>query len=332
MKNRVKEKISDCTKKLRNSVYDLSLRLPRRKGSGSIKSKRIRDGIFYWSIAAIPLLMLAFNVIFINLNSMALAFKIYDDKGGVSFAGFSNFANVLKAYRDDPVMNRSLWNSLIVYAISVVVTSVIPILFSYYLYKKYTCTEFFKVILFLPSIISSIVTVIVFKFLADRVLPTIMSSFGKDIGIGLLSEEKTRFPTVLFYTLWMQLGGGMMIQLGAMNSVDKSVVEAGRLDGVGFMGELWHIVLPHSYQVISIGFITGIITIFTNDFGLYAFFGEGATMDVSTLGYYFLVETKRASEPQYPFWAAWGLIASMIGIPLTFLARWAIYKFGPQED
>ena len=110
------------------------------------------------------------------------------------------------------------------------------------------------------------------------------------------------------------------------------MVEAATLDGVGFFGELWHIVLPKSYSVISIGFITGIVSIFTNEFGLYSFYGENASSDVSTLGYYFLVETKRASDAGYPYWAAWGLIASVIVIPLTFLARYLINKLGPSED
>ncbi len=320
------------SRSVREAAYSLYVRIPARKSKGNMRSKKVKDGIFYWSIAIIPLAMLAFNIVFINFNSILLAFKQYDETGTAAFAGFANFVSVFRSLRTDPYMYQSLVNSLIVYAISVVVTAVIPILFSYYLYKKLWLTGLFKVILFLPSIISSVVTVIIFKFIADRVVPSILADWGKDIGVGLLSESSTQFKTILVYTLWMQLGGGMLIQLGAMNSVDKSVVEAGRLDGLSFLGELWHIVLPKSYQVISIGFITGIVSIFTNDFGLYAFYGENASSNVSTLGYYFLVETNRATDAEYPFWAAWGLVASCIAIPLTFFARWAIYKFGPQED
>lgn len=302
----------------------------------SIKKQKLMDKLFYWGLAFIPLFMLAFTTIFINLNSIVMAFNSYDQYGQMHFVWFDNFAEVLKDYKSDPVMVSSLKNSLIVYVTAVLVQTIIPILFSYYMYKKKWGTDFFKVILFLPSIISSMATVLIFKNITDQAIPTLFpelsGKFGAPEGLGLLSITQTRFPTVLIYYLWMSLGGGMLVILGAMNAVDKSVVEAATLDGVGFFGELWHIVLPKSYPVISIGFITGIVSIFTNEFGLYSFYGENASSDVSTLGYYFLVETKRASDAGYPYWAAWGLIASVIVIPLTFLARYLINKLGPSED
>lgn len=338
MMNKVSAKIragmEKCAGAAKDFFYALYVRMPSlpKKSTGGMRSKRVKDAVFFWGFAAIPLLALIFNLVFINLNSVLLAFRSYADTGEAGWSGLQNFAEVFRSYKSDPYMESSLKNSLVVYAVSVIVTAVIPIFFSYYLYKKKWGTELFKVVLFLPSVISGMATVIIFKCLTERVLPTVLNKIGVNIGLGLLSEPKTQFPTVLFYTLWMQLGGGMLVFLGAMNSVDKSVVEAGKLDGLGFVGELWHVVLPRSYTVISVGFITGIASIFTNDFGLYAFYGENASSRVSTLGYYFLVQTKRAEVTDYPFWAAWGLIASFIVIPLTFLARHVIYKYGPSED
>ncbi len=294
---------------------------------GGLHSAKVRDTIFFWCLVTIPLLVLAANMIFINLNSILLAFKGYTGTGESYYVGFDNFKEVFWAYQNDIKMVKSLENSLIVYGVSVVVTAIVPILFSYYLFKKMWGTGIFKVILFLPNIISPIVTVIIFKFLVDRVIPGLMH-----LPNGLLSDKATTFGTILFYSMWMTFGSGMLIQLGAMNATDQSTIDAGQIDGVGFFGELWHIVLPKSYGVISIGFITGIASIFTNQFGLYAFYGEHAPARVSTLGYYFYVETSRAAESGYPYWAAWGLVASMITIPLTFIARYLINRFGPSEE
>lgn len=323
---------------IKDALYGLSVKLYRpKKKVVSMRGKAIKETIFFWGFAIIPLLVLALNMIFINFNSILLAFKTYNEQGVATFTGLDNVIQVFKDYFNDRTMQKALTNSLTVYVISAIVTAILPIFFSYYLYKKACGSEVFKVFLMLPSIISSVATVLVFKSITDIVLPDVLLKyFGIDIGNGLLSESKTKFGTVLFYTMYMSFGGGMLTFLGAMNSVDKSVVEAGTLDGVSFLQELWHIVLPKSYTVISIGFITGIASIFTNDFGLYAFYGYNADSTVATLGYNFVVATKRAQADSnfsiYCYWAAWGLVSSLVVIPLTFLARHIIYGYGPSED
>lgn len=134
----------------------------------SIKKQKLMDKLFYWGLAFIPLFMLAFTTIFINLNSIVMAFNSYDQYGQMHFVWFDNFVEVLKDYKSDPVMVSSLKNSLIVYVTAVLVQTIIPILFSYYMYKKKWGTDFFKVILFLPSIISSMATVLILKISPTR--------------------------------------------------------------------------------------------------------------------------------------------------------------------
>lgn len=301
-----------------------------RKVRGMAGKKRA-DNLFYAAMTFIPLALLAFGQI-VNVNSILLAFKAYNDDGTISFVGFKNFADVLNTFIHDSEYYMCLYRSVVVYLTTLVVTTVVPILISYYMFKRCRGHGLFKVIMFLPSVVSGVVLVMIYKFLIDLVYPKMMFRwFGKEV-FGILSDKETKFGAVLFYKLWFSLGGGMLIQLAAMNSVDKNVIEAGKLDGLSYLGEFWHVVLPHCYTVISLGFITGIVTLFTDDFGLYAFYGPAAPVEVRTLGYYFLMRTKSATELRYPFLSAWGLLESAIVIPLTMFARWAIYKYGPQEE
>lgn len=304
----------------------------KRKTGGGMHTAKVRNTVFFWCIATIPLVMLAFNWVFINLNSILLAFKTYDDAGNSAFSGLNNIVAVLKAYGgDDPTMVQSMKNSIWVYLVSVVVTAIVPIVFSYYMFKKMWGSAFFKVVLFMPSIVSSICTITIFKFLVNRVIPTMF-----EMEQGMLDNNATAFGTIMFYSLWLSFGGGMLTQIGAMNATDQSTIDAGQIDGVGFFGELWHIVLPKSYGVISIGFYTGFSSLFTNQLGLYAFKGDSAGANISTLGYYYYVQVQRATAADnmtvYPFWAAWGLISSAISIPVTFLLRYLVTHIGPSEE
>ena len=189
-----------------------------------------------------------------------------------------------------------------------------------YMFKKMWGSSFFKVIVFMPSIVSSICTVTIFKYIVNRVIFALF-----DMEVSLLDNDNTAFGTIMFYSLWLSFGSGMLTQIGAMNATDQSTIDAGQIDGVGFFGELWHIVLPKSYGVISIGFYTGFASLFTNQLSLYAFKGDSARGRIMTLGYYYYVEVQKATDAhnfaKYPFWSAWGLISSAITIPTTFLLR-----------
>ena len=102
---------------------------PKRKTGGGMHSAKVKDTVFFWIIAIIPLIMLVFNWVFINLNSIMLAFKSYDDFGNATFSGLDNIKAVFWAYRGgDPKMVQALQNSIVVYLVSVVVTAVIPII------------------------------------------------------------------------------------------------------------------------------------------------------------------------------------------------------------
>lgn len=295
-------------------------------------SARRNDVIFFCAVAFIPIAMLVFNWVFINFNSIKLAFTRYDDFGKAHFAGFDNIIAVIKDYAGGNAdMVKTLKNSIITYFVSVVVTAVVPIVFSYYMFKKLPGSSIFKVLVFLPNIISSIITITIYKFLLNRVFPEL---FG--LSQGILDNSKTAFGSVLFYYCWMSFGSGMLVQIGAMNATDQATIEAGKVDGLGFWGELWHIVLPKSYGVISIGFVMGFSSLFTNQIGLYAFRGENVGADIATLGYYYYVAVQRAAAKnnysQYAYWSAWGLIASVISIPVTFFYRWMVNHVGPSED
>ena len=326
-------------------MNDNKTQILKRKTGGGMKTAKVRNAIFFWSFATIPLIMLVFNWVFINFNSILLAFKSYEE-GTMSqpkWVGFQNLKDVLGAYGGNSVMMnktelvsgatmvRAMKNSILVYLVAVVVTAVIPIIFSYYMFKKMWGSSFFKVIVFMPSIVSSICTVTIFKYIVNRV---IFSLFNMEIS--LLDNDNTAFGTIMFYSLWLSFGGGMLTQIGAMNATDQSTIDAGQIDGVGFFGELWHIVLPKSYGVISIGFYTGFASLFTNQLSLYAFKGDSARGRIMTLGYYYYVEVQKATDAhnfaKYPFWAAWGLISSAITIPMTFLLRYLVMRIGPSEE
>lgn len=297
------------------------------------RKTRWNDVIFYIIIITLPLIVYIFNAFVVNFNSLKMAFEKFNiETGQMEFVWFENFKEVITLFTTDANIISAVGRSFLAYLIAVIVTTFIPIFLAFYVHKKFPGAEFFKVVLFLPSIIGGIITITLFRFIVNRLVPQVANAwFGMDI-IGLTSNPETAFGTVLFYSLWLSMGGGLLVNLGAMNAIDQSVVEAGKLDGMNIMQEFWHIVMPAVYRIAFLGFITGIVSVFTADYGLYAFFGPGADPSCWTLGYYFTVHVLDASDIALPFYSAWGILISVIVVPITLLARHLIYKYGPSED
>lgn len=292
---------------------------------------KIKDLIFYWGFMAVPLIMLIITFFVINTTAIFLAFQKYVGTTAV-FAGFENFEMVINNFSSNKLYIESFRRSVYVWFLGMIVGTIVPIIFSYYVYKKKFGWRTFKVLLFLPSIFSGIITTTIFKIMADRVIP-----FAYELLLGksldpLIANQNTTFDTLLFYNLWMGLGGGLLTHLACMNTVDPSVSESAQLDGIGFFGELWHIVLPASYTVLSLGLVTSVAGIFGGTLNLYAFYGTGAPQHTMLLGYYIHVETLEADFMDYPYLSAYGWSITLIIAPSTLFLRWLVDRVGPSED
>ncbi len=325
---------------LSDAIYSVRVKIhAKRKKKGITGNKtvnKIKDLCFYWGFLIIPLIFFVITHVVINGNSILLSFRKMDVGGKISFAGIENFAKIFENFKG-PLYPILFKNSLIAYVLGLAMTP-ITITFSYYVYKKYLGSNVFKIMLFLPTIMSSIVSIYIYKVIANRIVPALMLElFDKEVN-PLISTSSTMFPSVIFYTLWMGMGNSLLTNLAAMNTVDPSVSEAAMLDGVGFFGELWHIVLPASYGVITLGLITGVTNVFGNTLNLFAFNGLDVNANQATIGYWIQTMTVRASEksgaPQftdYAYLSAWGLFVTAIAVPTTLLLKKFIYKIGPSE-
>lgn len=319
-----------------DAIYSLKVAIhSKRKPKGRLEARKnkekVYDLIFYSCFLAIPFAMFILTNIIINGNAIVMAFEKMED-GKTVFAGLENFKQIFINFRIDGNYMFMLKNSLLIYLLTTVFNSFIPILFSYYVYKKLFGYKVFKVMLFIPTILSSIITVSIFTMLSNEVIPDLwLEWFDKTLHPLLVNPHST-FATIMTYTLWMGFGGGLLTQLAAMNTVDPSVSESAQLEGVGFFQELWYIVLPACYQILMLGFITGAGSIFTNSLNLYAFFGNGAPSTVSNFGYFFQIRTLDGEYAEYFYLSAWGVFTTIIATALTLSLRWLFNRFGPSED
>ena len=325
-------------KRISGFFYDLSVRHAeklRRKNKGkqaSVRSRKFNRRVFYICVAVIPTLHYLIFYIGVNFNSVLLAFKewrMVDGELKTVWGGFVNFEKAFDNFFNGTELKNMLWNSLTYYFIGLIVGIPLALLFSYYIYKKYFFSEFFRIVLFLPSMISSVVTVFMYKYMVDHGIVQLMALFDRNI-MPPLSEPQYQKGLVIIFNTVMSFGANILMYASAMTRIPVSVVEYAALDGVGPFREFITITIPLIFDTISTFLIVGISGIFTNQANLYTMFCNIASSNTASLGYHmFLLTNLGTTEDNFPYAAAMGLIFTAIAIPLTFGLRKILDKVNP---
>lgn len=298
--------------------------------------------IFYWTMFALPLLQFLIFYVIVNFNSVLLAFQeTIPTKGddGItryisSFVGLKTLKRFLTVELKSKVFTVAIKNSLVYFLFSLVVVIPGGIILSYYIYKKYRGAELFRMFLFLPSVICSLVLVIFYQYIADQCIPYVVKLFTGKRPEGLLTNPDTAFGALVFFNFWFSFGPSTLIYLNAMTQIDPSVVEAAELDGAVGLQQFWRVVLPLIFPSITSYIIICIAQVAMNQLSVHAFFETSAiNYRTQTIGYNLFVQVLGAdAELNYPIAAAGGVFFTLIIAPITLLVRWLLEKFGPSVE
>lgn len=296
-------------------------------------SGRKKDAIFCAIMLIYPLVHFAIFYVYVNLSSFAMAFQTYDEGRYIWDWGKTNFNWMFYSFRTDPAIRMGFQNSAVAYVCIMLISEPLSIIFSYFIYKKVKGAKFFKVVLFIPTIIPAIVMTLIYKYFTDNALPEVMKIFGVTMS-GLFTTVDTQFVTVLVYNLFLGFGAKVLVYSSTMSSINESIVESAQLDGISFTRELWSITLPMIFGTITTYLVASIATFVTNQLNLYSFFGLEAVPAVQTIGYYMYARTQLAGRGsiEFTYLSAMGLFFSAIIIPVTIVLRKLLMKFGPSED
>ena len=290
-----------------------------------------KDLIFYVVMLAFPVLQFSLFYIGVNGRSILYSFQTIDKYGNATFS--------IKPLMDaiDLLFTKTMAHRLLISSVSFLlcygIGTTLALFFSYFIYKKLPFSTFFKVFLFLPSIISAIVLATLFKYFVEEAIPAFSYNWFHHTMQGLMGNKATKYGVLIFYNILVSFGTSVLMYSNAMSGISNEVVEAAKIDGCNPFREFFHIILPGIFPTITTFAITSVAAIFMNQISLYSFFSNAASTDVQTIGYFLYVETLAANnnESAYPLLSAIGFLLSMVAIPLTILTKHLLEKYGPSD-
>ena len=306
------------------------------KKKKKLSKRKISEYIFCYGMLLLPLVQFAIFYVWINSNSIIMAFQEFDgygENGGELFKwSFYNFQRFFREWSNpNSVIMGALVNTFKYFAAGL---CMVPLSFfvAYFLYKKLWGYKFFRVLFFLPSIISAVLFVTTYKMLIDYggPLDMLLSLFGVRIP-PLLSDDATATGTIIAYTIWTGFGINMILYQSAMSRVPQEVMEAARLDGVPWYRELTQIILPMVWPTLATTLILVITSMFNSTGPILLFMEAGAELDnpaTMTISFWIYRQTQKAVDLNYP--AAIGMFFTFISVPVVFIVRFIFNKIDPQ--
>jgi len=303
------------------------------KSMNTLKAKKLR---FYILGMILPIVQVIIFYFFANANSILLAFQDYNGST-YDFIGLKNFIGIFAGTHTRLVkfnLEYIIKNSFLMFGMELLFGSLPAILFSYYIYKKYPCAGAFKIILYIPHIIPSIIFVILYKYFVGSAIPEIYKQItGNNLfhmfdGVNVARTK----GLLIFFTIFISFGTKVLLYTGTMSGISESIIESAKLDGITPIKELFLIVVPMIWGTFVTFILVSVVGLFTSQMSAYSFFGEGLEMQLYTFGYYLFMRASKTSLYEYPVLSALGLIMTAIAVPVTLTLKYLLNKFGPSVE
>ncbi len=166
-----------------------------------------------------------------------------------AFAGLRNYAVLLHSKE----FYTALTNTFLFLILVVPFLSIFPLIVAIFINGKIRGVSLYKVLIYLPVVVSIVVVAIAFKWLYAQ--EGILNYFLQLINIspiGWLTDTRFAMLSVAIVTIYKGIGYYMMIYLSALIGVPKDLYEAAEVDGANEFFKHLTVTIPHLMPAIAL--------------------------------------------------------------------------------
>ncbi|MDP3143355.1 MAG: sugar ABC transporter permease [Candidatus Omnitrophota bacterium] len=177
------------------------------------------------------------------------------------FVGLENFKEII---REDPSWWESMRNAGYITLIALTLQNTVAFLLAWACDREIRMKNFYRVIFFIPPVLSEIVVGMAWRFIINDVDgANIINRMLVSIGLpqlvhNWLSDPKTALTTVALVHSWKGFGWGFLIFLAGLQTIPRELYEAARVDGAGSWRIFKNIIIP---LMIPVFVLVAILTV-----------------------------------------------------------------------
>ena len=172
---------------------------------------------------------------------------------------FTGFANYFRMFTNDMHFITALRNTFQLLAIVPAVVIFLSLLFAFLLTQsKLKERGVYRVLFFLPSVLSMVVVAVVFSALFDPRASGPINSFLANFGvepISWLGDPAFAIWAITIVMIWQAVGYYMVLLIAAIDSISRDIFEAADIDGATSKTKLFRITFPMLRDQIGITYV-----------------------------------------------------------------------------
>jgi ABC-type sugar transport system permease subunit len=276
-------------------------------GSGRLARRRRRAGI----MLSLPAVIVVVGLLAIPIGqAVYYSFTTWD---GITSTWIGPSAYV-SAFTD-PIFWRVIENNALL-LLSIPFAIGIPLAIAALLHEHVRGWQFFRSVYFLPTAISWVVIgMVAVQFFA---LSGLMNKMLAAVGLGslqtdMLAGQYTALAAVAITFIWSMLGTNIIIFLTGMATLDPTLIEAARVDGLSRWQIFSRVTVPLLKRFIQFSFVITVISAFSALFSLIFVMTNGGPGFGTTTLEFFVYQTAFA-QGQFGTGALYGMILFVIMI------------------
>ncbi len=157
--------------------------------------------------------------------------------------GLENYINLLTDSRYHDIVLITLKFALGTVPTGIVLAVILAIALSYPMRRL---SWFYRLLIFVPIVMSTAVTGVLFRWIYHPVVGYVnyvMSLVGIP-GPNWLNDDNYALVSIMIAVVWRQLGFNTIIALAGVQNIDESYYEAAKVDGASLWHRIRHITLP----------------------------------------------------------------------------------------
>ena len=213
-----------------------------------------RNKVSYIMLTPYFVLFFIFTVLPV-VASVVIGFTDFNMLELPHFVGWNNY---IRLFLEDHIFKKALKNTLIFAVVTGPLSYIMCFLFAWVINEfKGKVRAFLTLIFYAPSISGNAFMVWAIIISGDRygyLNGWLMKWSFIYEPIQWMQTEKYVLPVLIVVQLWLSLGTGFLTFIAGLQTVDKSLYEAGAVDGIkNRWQELWHITLPSMKPQLMFG-------------------------------------------------------------------------------
>lgn len=218
---------------------------------------------FMFVLPAVAIFALFYIIPFINLIIISL--HSWPGIGPMTWVGLQNFQDLAQ----DARWWVSMWHAAYITIIALTFQNALAFSLALACDREIRMKRFYRVVFFIPPVLSEVVVGILWNWILSSTQQNgqhvgLLNHFLTQIGLpnlvhNWLSDPKTALTCIAIVHSWKGFGWGFIMLLAGLQTIDRQLYEAARVDGAGSWRTFWNVTIPMMLPVIMVVVILTIL-------------------------------------------------------------------------